>query len=296
MNCRNFEAIIDDVARGALIDATAREAGLRHAAECEPCGARLSDERALTAGLRSLASLTAEASAPPRVEAALLAAFRERHARAGREEAAPAASVTTPNNVLTPLASHPRAARAWFPRWAQGAAVAAASALLVFGLYAFMRSQSEQQTGVAAGVSPSAPARGEEPTTTAAIVPSVPAAMPSVEELNDDAADEVDAPRQRQSVRNFRNAQRSGRANVVNASYNRGAAAEPEEIATEFIPLMNGGRLPPGDAGHMMRVEVPRSALASFGLPVNADLQGGRVKADVLVGEDGMARAIRFVR
>ena len=44
------------------------------------------------------------------------------------------------------------------------------------------------------------------------------------------------------------------------------------------------------------RVELPRSSLASFGLPVNLERAGERIKADVVVGNDGMARAIRFVR
>jgi hypothetical protein len=45
-----------------------------------------------------------------------------------------------------------------------------------------------------------------------------------------------------------------------------------------------------------VRVEMPRSALMSFGLPMNMERGGGRVKADVVVGNDGFARAIRFVR
>ena len=45
-----------------------------------------------------------------------------------------------------------------------------------------------------------------------------------------------------------------------------------------------------------MRVELPRSALMSFGLPMNMERAGERIKADVVVGEDGLARAIRFVR
>jgi hypothetical protein len=45
-----------------------------------------------------------------------------------------------------------------------------------------------------------------------------------------------------------------------------------------------------------MRVELPRSALAGFGLPVNMDRVNERVKADVLVGPDGQAQAIRFVQ
>jgi len=36
--------------------------------------------------------------------------------------------------------------------------------------------------------------------------------------------------------------------------------------------------------------------MASFGLPVNQERAESRVKADVLIGEDGLARAIRFVR
>ena len=50
------------------------------------------------------------------------------------------------------------------------------------------------------------------------------------------------------------------------------------------------------DGGQVMRVELPRSALAGFGLPVNMDRVNERVKADVLMGPDGQARAIRFVQ
>jgi len=46
----------------------------------------------------------------------------------------------------------------------------------------------------------------------------------------------------------------------------------------------------------MVRVELPHSALATFGLPVNMDRANERVKADVLFGVDGLAHAIRFVR
>ena len=46
----------------------------------------------------------------------------------------------------------------------------------------------------------------------------------------------------------------------------------------------------------MMRVDLPRSAMATFGLPVNMDRANERVKADVLVGVDGLPHAIRFVR
>ena len=68
------------------------------------------------------------------------------------------------------------------------------------------------------------------------------------------------------------------------------------EIATDFIPLsyMNAASLQ--DGGQIIRVELRRSALANFGLPVNMDRYNEKVKADVLLGVDGMAHAIRFVQ
>ena len=68
------------------------------------------------------------------------------------------------------------------------------------------------------------------------------------------------------------------------------------EIATDFIPLgyMNAAHFQ--DGGQIVRVELPRSTLANFGLPVNMDRYHEKVKADVLYGTDGLARAIRFVQ
>jgi hypothetical protein len=50
------------------------------------------------------------------------------------------------------------------------------------------------------------------------------------------------------------------------------------------------------EGGRVVRVELPRSALASFGLPMNMTEANGSVKADVLMDDFGTARAIRFVR
>ncbi len=69
-----------------------------------------------------------------------------------------------------------------------------------------------------------------------------------------------------------------------------------QEIATDFIPLVHGDSLNFMESGQLVRVELPRSALVSFGLPMNMERANQRVKADVVVGNDGLARAIRFVR
>ena len=47
--------------------------------------------------------------------------------------------------------------------------------------------------------------------------------------------------------------------------------------------------------GQIVRVELPRTTMANFGLPVNMERSDERIKADVLLGVDGLAHAIRFV-
>ncbi|HET9477959.1 MAG TPA: hypothetical protein VFO72_01355 [Pyrinomonadaceae bacterium] len=68
------------------------------------------------------------------------------------------------------------------------------------------------------------------------------------------------------------------------------------EIATDFVALgdMNASSLQ--DGGQIVRVTLRRSALVRFGIPVNMDRYNENVKADVLIGVDGLARAIRFVQ
>ncbi len=72
--------------------------------------------------------------------------------------------------------------------------------------------------------------------------------------------------------------------------------ANHAEIATDFIPLSSMTAVNLQDGGQIVRVELPRSALANFGLPVNMDRSNEKVKADVLFGVDGLAHAIRFVQ
>jgi hypothetical protein len=63
----------------------------------------------------------------------------------------------------------------------------------------------------------------------------------------------------------------------------------------EFIPLPNAARLAPSEDVNLVRVEVPRSTMIALGYPVAADRAAELVQADVVLGSDGLARAVRFL-
>ena len=69
---------------------------------------------------------------------------------------------------------------------------------------------------------------------------------------------------------------------------------QPHEVVTDFFPLMNPA--PSFGRGQMLRVQLPATAMQTVGLPVPEEHLDDLVQADVLVGEEGMPRAIRFVR
>jgi hypothetical protein len=68
------------------------------------------------------------------------------------------------------------------------------------------------------------------------------------------------------------------------------------EVVTQFFPLREGEDLTALESLQLVRVELPGSALGEVGLPVSIETANEPVEADVLLGQDGMARAIRFVR
>lgn len=70
-------------------------------------------------------------------------------------------------------------------------------------------------------------------------------------------------------------------------------SAVPSEIVTAFLPLEYSGPAP--DAYQVVRVKMDRSSLVQYGLPVNPERSDEPLDADLLVGNDGVPRAVRFV-
>ena len=80
----------------------------------------------------------------------------------------------------------------------------------------------------------------------------------------------------------------------------RAAAPAPkprkQEIATRYYPLRYIDSAAELDSGAVVRMQVPRTMLVSFGLPIDEDRASEPVQADVVLDQTGLARAIRFVR
>jgi hypothetical protein len=77
----------------------------------------------------------------------------------------------------------------------------------------------------------------------------------------------------------------------------RVALAPPEdtsEMETGFIPLPNA--MDAGADADVIRVELPRSALVAWGVPLVEDDIGESVQAEIALGAGGMPLAVRLVQ
>jgi hypothetical protein len=65
--------------------------------------------------------------------------------------------------------------------------------------------------------------------------------------------------------------------------------------ASGFITLPYGQSGVPLEQPVIVRIDIPVSQLGAIGAPVNPRTAKGMVTADLLIGQDGVARAVRFV-
>lgn len=63
----------------------------------------------------------------------------------------------------------------------------------------------------------------------------------------------------------------------------------------DFIPLPNAAQIGPNEDVNLVRVEVPRSTMIELGYEVSPDRISEPVEAEVVLGADGLARAVRFL-
>jgi hypothetical protein len=165
----------------------------------------------------------------------------------------------------------PEVKQRW-PRWTIGAAAAAILLLAILAGVNWLKSQPADRKQEAANPpsTPSGDAPGQKQNS-----------QPRVERRGD---------QNQKSARNSAGSRRlSARRGV------RQGAAPDAEVATRFYSLVEEGQLVPLESGRIVRVEVPAFALIKLGLPITAESMDRTVQADLLVGQDGLARGIRFL-
>jgi hypothetical protein len=74
------------------------------------------------------------------------------------------------------------------------------------------------------------------------------------------------------------------------------AATSKAASSRQFIALPGYDPAVPADELHVVRVQLPASALWQMGAPVNPDSDGRRVLADFVVSQDGTPYAMRLVQ
>jgi hypothetical protein len=294
MNCEKFQTMVDGLAREQsgqearllsgelemLLEDNDRVAALQHAAECRSCGVKLDEESGLTSNLRLLAQGMNATAASPQVEEKLLAAFRERRQ-------AP---------VVVPFPVRRDQTRYW-------AAAIAAALLVVFGIFIVRGFVSNRPEPRVAEVNPK-PKEAPKPKesvandTASQQQPRDTLAIAGPQTVNKPRLANVSLKKAGSNLTTSRRANRASDKTTNGAGgilANNQASQETVEVATDFFPIGYNSTPNLQEGGQLVRVELSRAAVARFGLPVNMDRAGERVKADVLVGADGLAQAIRFV-
>ncbi len=72
------------------------------------------------------------------------------------------------------------------------------------------------------------------------------------------------------------------------------APAADDDAEAGFYPLPEAEGLPPVENAMVVRVQLPVSSLQLMGVPIGEESAGASVQADLLLGQDGLARAVRL--
>ncbi|HKO43616.1 MAG TPA: hypothetical protein VJU84_10005 [Pyrinomonadaceae bacterium] len=305
MNCQSFENVVVDLARLTPLEASVRDAALAHCEACDNCARRLTEEKLLTGGLMALATEMKAAVVAEQVQQNLLSVLRKQR-----------------------LAAQPERANPGWRYLAVAAAILVAVALGIAGYKMRQTPPVDSQAGSLPATetppikdSAGAPTRKQEPTPMVALgiagyqmgqaapvdsqagsvetdTPVPVASTPPVEDSAETPPREqkpTPVVAKKQRLRKFRP---DASAHSTFVSVVVGTVTDPEasEVVSHFMPLGDTNPANIQEGAQVVRVELPRYAMARFGLPVNMERYDERVKADVWLGADGLARAIRFVQ
>lgn len=83
-------------------------------------------------------------------------------------------------------------------------------------------------------------------------------------------------------------------APAIAVTTNAPAPVMEEEAYASFYPLPEAEALPALENAMVIRVQLPASSLRSMGVPVGEDRANAAVQAELLLGQDGLARGVRL--
>lgn len=63
-----------------------------------------------------------------------------------------------------------------------------------------------------------------------------------------------------------------------------------------FVQLPGAAALPAFESGEIVRMDIPVASLPAYGIDISSGSGDRPVEADLLIGQDGLARAIRLVK
>lgn len=259
MNCEEFDKIIHELADYKPMQVTIRDAGVSHVALCAECAAKLANVRAVSSCLLVAASAESEA-APIKIKNNLLIAFA--NLQQAESRTAPVVDISSRRT----------------PRWWMAAAVGVAAVILLAVTITVWRQMP-------------APPTSQQHGELTAKLPGSSATPKTV-----DHKQVVPIPNEKPPMTG--KAAASGLRMLKRRTTESGSRRQTQSVARntgEYMPLTYLSTATAMDSGTIVRVELSRSALASLGFPGSAEGSGELVKAEVILGDDGVARAIRLV-
>ena len=259
MTCREFKHSAASLTLWELLRAQDEQI-LTHAQQCEGCGGWLQNQRTVAASLHTLQAQTAAMQAGPRVERTLLRAFRQT-----RAESAPQPMVTRVSAPTAFRLSH---------FFEIGAYVAVAAAIIVSVFLGIRLLQHSSRTvPVQSGITPGSTRPLLQKPAVAAQGDSSKLASSVAHSRN------INAARSR--------ARRNDSAGVAAATVQTVAAEESQTDAdADYVALMFCDPLSCSSDSQVVRMELPANGAEQNSRPSVADL---------VVGYDGVVRAVRIV-
>jgi hypothetical protein len=257
MKCHEFMDAAETFTPSQLSMMRAEDCAISlHARECASCGRWLESQTLLGNAMQALRSSTAELAASPNVEQAVMRAFRD--------------AELTSHSAVEPERAAPAAWK--LSRIFEYGAYAAVAAALIMAVFLGSRllhdRQAQQHPSQAHGKTASQPTSTTTTSAGSSVTPQVETSAVVTKEAK-------------------------GRASAVRVQSSSPVSARADATASDtddYVALMLCDPLICSGDEQVVRMELPAAVASNEG--------GGRqpVLADVVIGEDGLVRAMRIVR